>query len=189
MSYINEINHYQPKNEQEVQDKKVILHYIGLFPENVLLRDNEIAHITSSCFIINQQLSKTLMVHHNIRNTWAWAGGHADGDGNLLEIAIKEAFEETGVMTKPLSNQIATIDILAVSAHTRRGLFVNSHLHLNATYILVADEKVTPTVKPDENTAVEWFSVEKINEEYFTSRDVYLYTKLLHQAASWLCIV
>jgi len=61
-----------------------------------LLRDNEIAHITSSGFILNKSLDKALLIHHNIRNVWAWTGGHADGNSNLLEVAIQEAVEETG---------------------------------------------------------------------------------------------
>jgi len=185
MSYIDDINSYIPKNKQEIQDKKVILEYIHRFPHNVLLRDNEIAHITSSGFVVNQALDKCLMIHHNIRNTWAWTGGHADGNHNFLEVAMKEAFEETGVSVMPLSNEIASIDILTVSGHVKNGNFVNSHLHLSVAYILIADENNTPVIKPDENSAVEWFPVRKINEDLFTSCDVYLYTKLLRQAKVW----
>lgn len=186
MSFIDNIINYIPKNEQEIQDKKVILDCIKLFPQNIFLRDNEIAHITSSGFIVNQTIDKVLMIHHNIRNVWAWTGGHSDGNDNFLEVAIKEAFEETGVNVTPLSNDIASIDILTVSGHVKRGHFVNSHLHLSVAYILIADEKETPMVKPDENSAVEWFPVEKIKEDLFTSRDVYLYMKLLQQAKTWL---
>src|SRR5699024_1093539 len=97
MDYIKAIENYNPINEQEMQDKKVILNYIKHFSNNVLLRDNEIAHITSSGFITNKSLDKVLLVHHNIRNVWSWTGGHADGDDDLLHVAIKEAKEETGI--------------------------------------------------------------------------------------------
>ncbi len=185
MNYIDEIADYIPKNEQEVQDKKVILDCMRLFPDNILLRQNELAHITSSGFIVNKALNKALMIHHNIRNTWAWTGGHADGNGNLLEVAVQEALEETGLCTVPLSHQIASLDVLTVSGHTKRGQYVNSHLHLSVAYILLAEEDIAPTVKPDENSAVVWFPVEKISVETFAQRDVYLYTKLLGQARAW----
>jgi len=185
MNLINHINNYIPKNEQETQDKKVIMDCIKQFPSNILLRDNEIAHIASSGFIVNQNISKALMVYHNILDTWAWTGGHADGDENLLEVAIKEATEETGIPVRPLSDQIASIDILIVPGHFKRGKYVNSHLHLDVAYILIADENETPIVKPDENSAVKWLPVEDINEALFSSRDVYLYTKLLQQARAW----
>ncbi len=48
MNYIDAIKNYIPKDAQEIQDKKVILNCIELFPQNILLRDNEIAHIISS---------------------------------------------------------------------------------------------------------------------------------------------
>ena len=186
MNFINEINSYIPKNEQEAQDKKVIIDYINLCPANILLRDNEIAHITSSGFIINQTADETLMVHHNIYNTWAWTGGHADGNENLLEVAIQEAYEETGITVKPLSCEIVSLDVFNVFGHVKRGAYVNSHLHLSVAYVLIADENEKPLVKPDENSAVKWISTEKINTDLFTSRDVYLYTKILQQAKIWL---
>ena len=182
MSYINDITNYVPKNEQEAQDKKVIMDYQKLFPHNILLRDNEIAHIASSGFIVNKNIDKTLMVYHNILDKWAWTGGHADGHENLLDVAIKEATEETGVSVEPLSGKIASIDILIVPGHMKRGRYVNSHLHLDVAYVLVADENETPSIKPDENSAIKWFPVEMITEELFGSRDVYLYTKLLKHA-------
>ena len=185
MDFISHINSYIPKNEQEIQDKKIIMDCIKQFPDTVLLRENEVAHITSSGFIVNQTLDKTLMIHHNIRNAWAWTGGHADGDTNLPEVAVREALEETGVNVRLLSREIASIDVWTVNGHVRRGSYVNSHLHLSVAYILVADENETPIVKPDENSAVKWLPVVNINEDFFDKYDVYLYTKLLEQARAW----
>ena len=58
MNFIEEIKSYESKNNQEIQDKKVMMDCIQLFPDSILLRDNEIAHITSSGFILNKTLSK-----------------------------------------------------------------------------------------------------------------------------------
>lgn len=182
LKFVDEINNYLPKNEQEAQDKKVILDCIQLFPLNILLRENEIAHITSSGFILNESLSKVLMIHHNIRNTWAWTGGHADGNPNLLEVAACEATEETGVKVIPISKNIASIDVLTASGHFKNGKYVNSHLHLSVAYLFTASEEDFLMVKPDENSGVRWFLASNITEELFTVRDVYLYTKLIQQA-------
>ena len=112
MNYKEAIKRYEPINEQEASEKKVILEYIEQYPHNILLRENELGHLTSSGFIMNKDLTKTLMVHHNIYNTWAWTGGHADGDEDLLYVAIKEAKEETGVTKiEPLMEEIASVDI------------------------------------------------------------------------------
>jgi 8-oxo-dGTP pyrophosphatase MutT (NUDIX family) len=180
VEYIKVIDEYRPQNEQEAQDKKVILNYIEHFGNNVLLRENEIAHITSSGFIMNPTLDKVLLVHHNIRNVWSWTGGHADGDNDLLHVSIKEAQEETGILKiQPLINQIASIDILPVFGHVKKSKYVNAHLHLSIAFILIADENNEVRICSEENSGVEWFSITKFTTENFDQSDVYLYHKLI----------
>ncbi|HYE10783.1 MAG TPA: NUDIX hydrolase, partial [Patescibacteria group bacterium] len=170
-------------NNQERQDKKIILHYIEQFPHNILLRDNEFAHITSSGFIMNKALDKVLMVHHNIRNTWAWTGGHVDGDEDFLTVAIKEAKEETGIKAAfPLTNHIVSIDILPVYGHMRKDKYISAHLHLSVAYILIAREEETLIVNKEENSGVNWFGLDRFTEKYFDMNDVYLYGKLIEKA-------
>ncbi|MBZ9689702.1 NUDIX hydrolase [Clostridium estertheticum] len=183
MDYIKQIIDFIPVSDQESQDKKIILDYIKKFPHNILLRENDFAHITSSGFIMNKSLDKVLMVHHNIRNTWAWTGGHADGDTDFLHVAIKEAKEETGINTvTALTKNIVSIDILPVYGHVRRDKYVSAHLHLSVAYVLIASENETLIVKEDENSDVDWFPLDKFTEDYFDVRDVYLYNKLIDRA-------
>jgi 8-oxo-dGTP pyrophosphatase MutT (NUDIX family) len=180
MKYIKLIETYNPANAQEEQDKKIILNYIKHFENNVLLRDNEIAHITSSGFIMNKTLDKALLVHHNIRNVWSWTGGHADGDEDLLHVSLKEAKEETGIIDiHPLTDSIASIDILPVFGHIKNSKYVNAHLHLSIAYILIADEKNEVHICSEENSGVEWFHIDKFTQKYFDEGDVYLYNKLI----------
>lgn len=180
MEYIKAIEDYIPVNEQEMQDKKVILNHIRFFGKNVLLRDNEIAHITSSGFIMNKTLDKVLLVHHNIRNVWSWTGGHADGDEDMLYVSIKEATEETGITNiYPLTEKIASIDILPVYGHIKNSKYVNTHLHLSIAYILITDENNEVRICSEENSGVEWFSIERFTDQYFDQSDVYLYNKLI----------
>ncbi len=96
MGWIEDIKNYIPHNEEEAQDKNVALLSISKF-NNLLTRENPLIHVTSSGYIVNKNRTKVLMVHHNIYKTWCWTGGHADGDEDLLHVAIKEAKEETGV--------------------------------------------------------------------------------------------
>ena len=123
--YVDEIRAYTPQNEQEAADQRLILEYIRLFPDNILTRDNEIAHLSSSGFVVNADGTRVLMAHHNIYRVWAWTGGHADGEGDLLSVALWEAREETGVEhIRPLSPAIASLDILPVWGHVKRGKWV-----------------------------------------------------------------
>ena len=123
---------YVPQCEQEEQDRRVMLEYIDRFPDTILKRENEFAHITSSGFIVNSDASKVLFVHHDIYQVWAWTGGHADGEGDLFSVALREAREETGVVhVEALSTAIASLEILPVWGHWKRGRWVSSHQHLN----------------------------------------------------------
>ncbi len=131
MEWIDAVKEYNPCNEQEMKDKEIILKYSKIF-DDILTRDNEIIHMTSSAFVINKARSKALMVHQNIYNSWAWTGGHADGEKDLLFVAIKEAGEETGVKKlMPVSNEIASIDILPVFGHIKKeNLFLHIYMLL-----------------------------------------------------------
>jgi len=183
MDFIKEISAFIPRCEQEERDKKNILDFISHFSSNVLLRDNEIAHITSSGFIMNPELTKVLLAHHNIMKTWAWTGGHADGDPDLLHVALKEAKEETGVLgIQPLQPAIASLDILPVFGHWKNGRYVSTHLHLSIAYLFVCDEDQAFHIKPDENTGIAWFDTDYFTKEHFNESDVYLYHKLIDRA-------
>ena len=75
---IRQIENYPQFNEQEEKDKALILGWISN-NENAFSRENTVAHITTSAWVVNKDRSKVLMVYHNIYNSWSWLGGHADG--------------------------------------------------------------------------------------------------------------
>ncbi|WP_455505301.1 NUDIX hydrolase, partial [Clostridium sp.] len=130
MNWIEDIKNYKPYNEQEAKDKDLILKCINLH-DDILTRENTIAHITSSGYIVNKSRTKVLMIYHNIYKSWAWTGGHADGDSDLLHVAIKEAKEETGLKNvTPVMTNILGLDVLNVNGHIKKGKYVSSHLHL-----------------------------------------------------------
>ena len=134
--FFAELAAYVPADAREAEEKAVILDYALRFPDTVLTRENRVAHITSSAFVVNVAGNKTLMAHHIQRGVWAWPGGHADGDANLLAVALREAEEETGAAgLRPLSPHIASLDVLHVHAHVKHGRWVSTHLHLSAAYL------------------------------------------------------
>ena len=112
--------------------------------------------------MVNADGTRVLMAHHNIYKVWAWTGGHADGEGDLLSVALREAREETGVEhIRPLSPAIASLDILPVWGHVKRGKWVPSHQHLNVSYLLVADERDALQIREGENSRVGWLPAER----------------------------
>jgi len=160
INLLESIESYRPFNEQEEKDKEVMINFIKTM-DNVLTRENRIAHFTASAWVLNKDKSKVLMIYHNIYNSWAWTGGHADGEENLLEVAIREVQEETGVSrVVPITKEIFSIEIVTVDGHIKRGEYVSSHLHVNVTFLLEADDEEKLLVKEDENSGVKWFLLE-----------------------------
>ncbi|MBU5481603.1 NUDIX hydrolase [Blautia sp. MSJ-19] len=177
---IDSIKQYRPFNEQEEQDKSLILEWI-MKNENAFSRDNGVAHMTASAWVVNKNRSKVLMVYHNIYNSWSWLGGHADGETDLLSVAVREVREEAGIHNvHPVSAEIFSMESLTVDGHVKKGKYVSSHLHLNITYLLEADPEEAVSIKADENSGVAWFTPEealqKSTEPWFVER---VYAKLI----------
>lgn len=174
---------FVPHCEQERTDRSLALRMIEEYPNNILTRDNELVHFTSSGFVVNESLDKVLMVHHLIYRTWAWTGGHADGEADMLAVAIREAQEETGITElRPLTGVMDSFDVLPVYGHEKKGQYVGTHLHLSAAYVLIASEEETIRMKADENDGVRWIARDKMasysNEPYL----IRIYEKLWQRA-------
>ena len=179
MKIIEAIKAYAPCCEQEVRDKAVILDYLAKNPD-AFYRSDPIAHMTASAWIVNRDRTKVLMVYHRIYDSWSWTGGHADGDEDLARVSLKEVREETGVQSARLvSDEIYSLEVLTVDGHEKRGEYVPSHLHLNVTYLIEADEHDPLTVCEEENSGVQWFTLEGAlaasSEPWFVQR---IYRKL-----------
>lgn len=161
MRLYEQIKNYTPANEQEQRDKEQMLAFMQE-NANCLTRENTVAHFTTSIWTVNKERTKTLMVYHNIYDSWSWIGGHADGVEDLAEVALRELQEETGVKHASLvSSEIFSIETLTVDGHIKKGAYVPCHLHFNVTYLAEADEAEALVVNEDENQAVKWFTFEE----------------------------
>ena len=176
MTLKEQIENYKPYNEQEEKDKQTMLRYINTF-DDVLTRNNEFGHFTASSWVVNKERTKVLMIYHNIYKSWAWTGGHADGEVDLLSTAVRELKEETGVKNvKMLNNDIFSLEIICVNGHVKKGKYVSSHFHLNLTYFLEVDENESLEIKKDENSGVKWIKLEdvqKMSNEKWVVENVY----------------
>lgn len=187
MKLMNMLEKYTPYNEQETHDCAEILKAVRTQPD-IFLRTNRVAHMTASAWIVNERRDRVLMAYHNIYNSWSWLGGHADGEVDLLKTALQEAREESGLQyVRPLSEEIFSLETLTVDGHEKRGLYVPSHLHMNITYLLEANDADVLTLKPDENSGVRWFALEEApqasTEIWFRER---IYGKLNQKLRAFL---
>ncbi len=170
------IKEYNPYNEQEEKDKKLMLNFIDKF-DDVLTRNNNLGHFTASVWAVNKERTKVLMIYHNIYKSWSWIGGHADGEEDLLSVAIKELKEETGIKNpKILDDNIFALDAICVNGHIKNGEYVSSHLHLDLAYLVEVSENEILKIKEDENSGVKWINiedVEKVSNEKWMVENVY----------------
>ena len=95
MALYQDIASYHPFNEQEAADRHVMLR--ALKTNRFCFDRKSQAHFTCSAWVVNPEITQTIMVFHNIYNSWSWIGGHADGCSDLAAVALRELREETGV--------------------------------------------------------------------------------------------
>lgn len=176
---------FEPFNEQEAADKHVILRALDTDPD--CFDRSAQAHMACSIWVVDPSFTQTLLVYHNIYDSWSWIGGHADGECDLAAVALRELQEETGVAharlvtgeahgagdtsaasaptvggVRPLCGPggVYSLEVLTVDGHEKRGAYVSSHLHLNVTYLAIADPAEPIRIKPDENSGVRWVPLE-----------------------------
>lgn len=185
MTLAAQIEKYSPGNEQEQADRQELLRWLGSGME-VFSRSCTPAHFTASAWVVSPDRKQVLMAYHNLYDSWAWMGGHADGEEDLFSVARREVMEECGLTElKALSEDIFSLEVLSVDGHEKKGHYVSTHLHLNVTYLFEADPLAPIFIKPDENSGVGWFSTEEVptktSEPWFRDR---IYRKLMDKVAS-----
>jgi len=156
----NQIINYIPYNEQEIKDKEYFLFCLKTF-DNLITRENKIVHFTSSALVLNKKRNKMLVVHHNTYKALIYPGGHADGEEDLLSVAIREVEEETGIKSVPISNNIFSIQCLPVKGHIKKDEYISAHIDLDVMYLLEADDKKILKINESENSLVKWIPLEK----------------------------
>ena len=163
MSLREDIAKYEPFNEQEEKDKEQFLKFIDTF-DDVLTRENTFGHFSSSAFVVNKARTKMVVVYHIINDGWIYPGGHADGEEDLLSVAVREVEEETGLKVKVLDNDIFAIQTNPVKGHVKRGKYVSSHIHFDVVYLLEADDTIPLVFREDESKGVKWIDLEEADD-------------------------
>ena len=178
MTLKEQIENYIPYNEQEEKDKEQFLEFINKY-EDVLTRNNVIGHFSSSAFIVNKERTKTLVVYHIIQDGWLCPGGHADGEEDLLSVAIREVKEETGLLVKVLDENIFGIHSAPVKGHIKHGKYVSAHLHLDTMYLMEADDSLPLVYKDDESKGIKWVPLEEATSDMMCGFIRPIYEKMI----------
>lgn len=150
---INLLTNYHPHDQEEQRYKQQILAFIQNH-HDCFERSLEIGHITASAWLVNKERSHALLMLHAKLNQWFQLGGHCDGNPNVLEVSIKEAQEESGIMgIAALSPDIFDIDIHLIPANKKE----KEHYHYDIRFLLgvTSDEKI---IQNEESKELRWIS-------------------------------
>jgi len=149
------------------EEEKFIAPFIELLKhKDCFQRTHLPGHITGSAWIVNGDRTKTLLVHHVKLNKWVQPGGHADGEENILNVALREAEEETGLKNLNLSSAIFDIDIHPIP--TRKDF--PEHLHYDIRFWMEGAE-TEKIVVSEESHDVRWVLLEEL-ERFTRERSV-----------------
>ncbi len=141
---------------EEQDHKHHIINFIQNYP-TCFERSLAIGHITASAWLVNRDNTHAFLMHHIKLNIWVQPGGHCDGNPNVLDVAIKEAQEESGIQhIQPISTDIFDIDIHFIPANTRE----KEHYHYDIRFLLQVKSN-EDIIKNEESQAIQWFSKNK----------------------------
>lgn len=126
-------------------------------------------HITASAWIVDATGTRTLLTHHRKLNLWLQPGGHADGNANLLEVALQEGVEETGLRElEPVMREIFDLDIHGIPARKDEP----AHLHYDVRFLLrqCGGDEYIVSAESHDLTWVEMKSLEDYTSEWSMRR-------------------
>jgi 8-oxo-dGTP pyrophosphatase MutT (NUDIX family) len=149
-SIVSELKRYHSSFKEEIL---FVTEFLELLKHpQAFQRDNLPGHITGSAWILDQSRQSVLLVHHGTLNKWLQPGGHADGEENVLNVALREADEETGLKNfLLLQENIFDLDIHPIPA--RKGF--PDHLHYDIRFLFEASKKERVIVS-EESHDVDW---------------------------------
>jgi len=143
---------YNPTPEEK-DHKQLILAFVKEHRE-CFERELEVGHITASSWLVSQDRKKALLMHHAKLNAWVQLGGHCDGNPDVLEVAIKEAEEESGISgIICLRPGIFDIDIHLIPENPKQ----KQHFHYDIRFLLGATT-FQPAVQNHESKELKWVS-------------------------------
>lgn len=157
---IRQLERHNTYNEEEEKAKKSILEFLHS-NDNFTGRDNKIGHITGAAWIVSRDRKKVLLTHHLKLKMWVQLGGHVDDGESILETALRESREESGLTSlKVLSEDIFDVD---VHLFPKRGE-VDEHYHFDIRYLLEADEDEEIKPQISETKEIKWVALEEVRK-------------------------
>lgn len=150
---------HTPINENELKMRNETIEFVKT-NQDCFMRELLIGHVTGSAWIVNIARTHVLMMHHRKLNRWFQPGGHCDGDPDVLNVALKEAYEETGLENlKVVHGEVEIYDVDVHQIPEMKGL--PAHLHYDIRFLIEADMN-EQLIITEESNDLAWVLLEKI---------------------------
>ncbi|GAB3936262.1 NUDIX hydrolase [Larkinella terrae] len=152
------LNHH-PADEEERQMLEQTIQFVNHHPD-CFERSLLIGHVTGSAWIVSPDRQKVVLLHHYKLDRWLQPGGHADGNPDILAVALREAEEETGLQgIKPVSKKIFDVDVHTIPARGTEP----EHQHYDIRFLFEADSH-QPFIQSPETNEVRWVDFDEIEK-------------------------
>jgi 8-oxo-dGTP pyrophosphatase MutT (NUDIX family) len=148
---------YRPSDAHEARMAERLRQFVEIHTD-CFQRSLLVGHVTGSAWIVDAERAFALLTHHRKLDKWLQPGGHADGDSDILRVALREAREESGLAAiRPVSDDIFDIDIHTIPARGAEP----EHLHYDVRFLLEADRTAPLTISA-ESRSLEWVAPDRI---------------------------
>lgn len=155
-SLVELLHAYMPSDAEEKVYKERMLEFIKKHA-NCFERSLTVGHFTGSAWLLDQDKSHVLLMHHTKLDKWMQLGGHCDGDSDVLAVALKEAQEESGINSIiSVSQNIFDIDIHAIPASGNN----QEHYHYDVRFLLQVNGSGA-FVQNRESKELRWISTDR----------------------------
>jgi 8-oxo-dGTP pyrophosphatase MutT (NUDIX family) len=138
-------------------------------------REHLAGHFTGSAWLISADGARVLLTHHRKLNRWLQLGGHADGDADLAQVALREAEEESGLTDLEVEREVFDLDRHWIPERANEP----GHWHYDVRYVVRANGSEAFAIS-DESLALAWKPIREIAKDPFADES------LRRMANKWL---
>ncbi len=158
-------NYYSPYKEEQAFIPK----FIALLSHpDCYQRERLTGHITGSSWIVDEEREFALLTHHKKLNRWLQLGGHADGNENILDVAMKEAKEESGLhRIHAVSEKIFDIDLHAIPEKGD----IPAHYHYDIRFLFMASKDENLVIS-SESKDLKWVALDDLAQKTANNKSI-----------------
>ena len=155
------LRQHTPTDREEATHVATTIDFVQRHPDRFYQRETLEGQVTASAWLINPARNRVLLIHHRKLDRWLQPGGHVDAtDDSLLEAALREVQEETGLSGQPVSEALFDVDVHPIPE--RKG--VPAHRHFDLRFLIEVDDTDTLTEDRTEVKDVQWFSAAELRQ-------------------------